>query len=469
MIYKTLFDSVSRDKRPVAGVIGTGSYATAIVAQSSRLQRIDIPIIADFDVVKARNAYHQAGIPDERITVCDSRSQALNALERGDKIILSDALIMMELPIDLVVEATGSAEAGALHALTAIQRGKHVVMVTKEADVTVGPILKHLADRAGVVYTAVDGDQHGLLIGLVEWVRELGLNIICGGKFSDTEVVYDRSQNTVERTILRSSHQRQLNQSDVPIFEKIESGQATEKTMLRSQLLAGFHGLGGWDVGEMTIAANATGLVPDVDTFHGPIAHITEIPEVLCTRSEGGILNQPGVIDTVIPLRHPLEAGQGGGVFVVVDYDSDHSRKNMIRKGLICNHQGSATLIYRPYHLLGVETPISMMCAALLGVPTGAIEYRPRFDLLARANADFKAGDLHPNDYHVSLQSLVRPACSLKDSQPLPFHLGNGNPFSMKIDAGSVITAEMVIRPEVSTLWSLREQQDRYFLDSEDR
>ena len=465
MIYKTLFDRVSRGKRPVAGVIGTGSYATAIVAQSSRLQRLDIPIIADVDVAKARNAYRQAGIPDEKIILCDSRSQALDALERGDKIILSDALIMMELPIDLVVEATGSAEIGALHALTAIQNGKHVVMVTKEADVTVGPILKHLADRAGLVYTAVDGDQHGLLIGLVEWVRELGLNVICGGKFSDTEVVFDQAQHIVQRTILRKSHKRQLNEDDATVFGKIESGQATEKTMLRSGLLAGFHELGGWDLGEMTIAANATGLTPDIETFHGPIAHITEIPEVLCAQSEGGILNQSGVIDTVIPLRSPMEAGQGGGVFVVVDYDSDHSRKNMIRKGLICNHRGSATLIYRPYHLLGVETPISMMCAALLGIPTGASEYHPRFDLIGRADVAFKAGDRHPDDYQFSLQSLVRPACPLEGDKPLPFHLGNGNQFTVNIPAGTVITAEMVLRPKDSALWSLREQQDRYFFD----
>ena len=75
----------------------------------------------------------------------------------------------------MIAEATGSAEAGAVHGSEAIRNGKHVAMINKEADVTVGPILKHHADRAGVVYTAVDGDQHGLLMGLVSWARELGL------------------------------------------------------------------------------------------------------------------------------------------------------------------------------------------------------------------------------------------------------------------------------------------------------
>ena len=466
MIYGKLFERAAGDKGLVAGVIGTGNFATALIGQSPRLSRLEIPVIADVDVAMARTAYHHAGIADDRIVVCDSRSQALAAFERGDRIILEDALIMMQLPIDLVVEATGSPEAGAGHALSAIQHGKHVAMVTKEADVTVGPILKHLADGAGLIYTAVDGDQHGLLIGLVEWVRELGLTLICGGKFSDQEIIHDPIRNTVQRRYSRTSYRRQLQQSDVAAFEHIEPGHAAETVRRRGEIMAEFQSLGGWDLGEMTIAANATGLTPDIDTMHGPVVHTMEIPEVLCTREEGGVLSATGVIDSVIPLRYPQEAGLGGGVFVVVGYASEYSRTKMIRKGLISNHRGSATLIYRPHHLLGVETPITMLCAGLLGIATGAAEYRPRFDVVARAAADFTAGELHPDDYDTSLQSLMRPGRPLADSQPLPFHLGNGNPFSRDVKAGTVITAGMVVRPKDSTLWSLREQQDSHFLGS---
>ena len=70
-------------------------------------------------------------------------------------------------------------------------------MVSKEADVTVGPILRHKADQAGVVYTAVDGDQHGLLISLIQWAEDLGLEIICAGKSLDGEMVYDPDSGTV--------------------------------------------------------------------------------------------------------------------------------------------------------------------------------------------------------------------------------------------------------------------------------
>jgi predicted homoserine dehydrogenase-like protein len=67
-------------------------------------------------------------------------------------VALKDALLAMDLPLDVVVEATGVPEAGARHALEAIRHGKHVVMVNKEADAAVGPILKQHADRQGVAY-----------------------------------------------------------------------------------------------------------------------------------------------------------------------------------------------------------------------------------------------------------------------------------------------------------------------------
>ena len=54
-------------------------------------------------------------------------------------------------------------------------------LVDKEAECVCGPILKRLADKAGVVYTAEDGDQPSLTMGLMSWAQMLGLEIIGGG------------------------------------------------------------------------------------------------------------------------------------------------------------------------------------------------------------------------------------------------------------------------------------------------
>ena len=182
MIYHHLFDQAKEKRTVRAGLIGSGHYGTAVITQARYIPPLEIPVIADVDPQAARLAYHRAGITDDEIVLCDSRAAAMHAMEAGKFVITEDPILLMDIPIDVVVESTGVPEAGARHAYAAIQHGKHVAMINKETDAVIGPILKYLADTAGVVYTSVDGDQHGLLIGLVLWARSLGLEVLSGGK-----------------------------------------------------------------------------------------------------------------------------------------------------------------------------------------------------------------------------------------------------------------------------------------------
>ena len=191
MIYRPLFDRHAPGRIARAGLIGAGHFATAIVTQAPAIRRLDLPVVAEVDVEAARRAFLRAGYAEEDIALCSSRSEALAALERGRRVVLPDAMLMMDLPLDVVIECTGEPEAAARYCEAAIRHGKHVANVTKEMDVVIGPILKRLADAAGVVYSTVDGDQPGLLIGLVEWARELGLEVLSGGKAIDGEYTYD--------------------------------------------------------------------------------------------------------------------------------------------------------------------------------------------------------------------------------------------------------------------------------------
>ena len=448
-----------------AGVIGTGHYATAIVCQSHSIPALDVSVVADVDVEQGRRAYRLAGVDDRRIVVCDRRAAALAAIERGDSVVLPEAELMMDLPLALVVEATGQAEAGARHAAAAIAHGKHVAMVNKETDVSVGPILKHRADRAGVVYSAVDGDQHGLLIGLVDWARTLGLRVIAGGKAGDRDHLFDPVLRTV--THAGGRFQVDLDGEQAAAFAPIEAEEAGVRVAARRRALRHVSGIGGWDVGEMAIAANATGLLPDVPELHAPITRIAEIPEVLCSRDEGGILTRDGAIESVICLRQQHEAGLGGGVFVVVDSASDYARHIMVTKGLIGNRRGSAALVYRPHHLCGVETPLTMLCAALLGAPTGAGELLPRVDVVAYAAEDLAKGEVLPGDHSPRLKFLMTPSAPLGGDAPLPFHLASGNRLACDVATGTPLTAAAVAEPAHSTLWELRREQDAHFLNGD--
>lgn len=461
MIYRSLFASVQPDKTICAGVIGTGRYATAVVTQSVSIPRLTVPVVADIQVEAATRAFVQAGFGTEDVVVCDSRQAALRVLEQGKRVVLADPLLMMDLPLDVVVEATGATEAGAHHALEAIRHGKHVVMVNKETDVTVGPILKHLADQNHVVYTAADGDQHGLLMGLVTWAQELGLEVLCGGKAGDAGIQYHEATET----IYSRNRELTLNPDSVAAFRPIRPGQAMGAVALRATALGELSGISRDDVMELTIAANATGLRPDVDSLHAPVVRTIEIPEVLCPVEEGGILQTRGAIDMAMCLRGPNDPGMGGGVFIVVACANDYSRGILFGKGLVPNHRRSVGLIYRPYHLCGVETPISILCAGLLNVPTGTADYLPRFDLVARAERDLKAGEIieDTNDAK-AMKALIKTAQPVCDEAALPMQMIEGNPLAVDVKKGRIITGNMVVPPSESVLWSLRSQQEEQFL-----
>lgn len=486
------------------GVIGVGHFATAVITQSRFIAGLQTPIIADRNLDAARLALQRAHVPDEDIRVCESRQSALAAMEQQKHVIVQDALLLMDLPLDVIVESTGVPEAGARHAHEAIRHGKHVAMVSKETDATVGPMLAHLAERAGLVYTPVDGDQHGLLIELVTWARALGLEVVCGGKARDAEFVYNRERATVRC----GGQQIQLNAREMDWLHPLPVEQAAIHLHARQQALAPLPQVGGFDLVEMAITANATGLMPDrpylhageqneamnlarrlgtdarltnrgaahedarltsslapeAGRLHCPPLHIAEIPHALCPVAEGGILHQRGVIEAVTCLRQPHEAGLGGGVFIVVACENDYSRHILTTKGLIANPSGTTALIYRPYHLCGVETPISILNAGLLGAGTGDQPPQPRVDVIMRTTQPLNAGETLGNDHSPQLEALMATAAPVADGNPLPLHMGNGNRLRVDLPAGTIITAEMVEPPPSSALWALRRQQDHHFL-----
>ena len=464
MIYQHLFDRVREPKSVRAGIIGCGNFATTIVTQSPLIPRLDIPIVADVRIEAGRSAFQLAGIADDDIVVCDSRASALRAMEAGKSVVVQDAMLMMELPLDVIATATLVPEAGVRYAYEAIQHGKHVVMIDKEADSVVGPILKYLADRAGVVFTTDDGDQPGLLMGLVSWARNLGLEVLCGGQMRDG--LYDPVAGTVKRT----GRVVKVPEVDRWALERIPDGQADRYAEARRRIFADFRPdeQCGDPLCHLVVSANGTGLLPDTPVCHHPVVRFSEIPEVLCPVEDGGILQSRGVIDVPTILYTQDQPHGGGGVFAVVANADELSRNVMIRKGLLANSRETAMLIYRPYHLVGAEAAMSILCAGLLEVPTGNSEILPRVDLAVEVKKELKGGEVpgksgtlgHNPDFRASMI----PAVPIDGNNSLPFYMLEGNRLSRDVPANTVITRDMVVPPQDSILWKLRKQQDEHFL-----
>ena len=147
----------------------------------------------------------------------------------------------------------------------------------------------------------------------------------------------------------------------------------------------------------------------------------------------------------------------------MVSCENDYSRMILTTKGLIPNSCGSTALIYRPYHLCGVETPISILSAALLNVPTGATTVQPYVDLVAKSNCELKTGTILGGGHSSDIDAAILPASPIAKGNPLPLYLLTGNGLSRDVTAETVITQEMVDSPSDSLLWSLRRQQDAHF------
>src|SRR5262245_10328838 len=177
--------------RPVTvGLIGAGKFGTMFLAQARITRGLHVVAVADLDVARTRRRLREAGWPEEAY---GARSFD-TALQHAATYVTDDAEVLLAEPrIEVVVEATGVPEAGIRHALGAIARGKHIVMVTVEADAVAGPLLAARARAAGVVYSLAYGDQPALICEHVDWARACGFRVVCAGKGTRYEPHYHRS------------------------------------------------------------------------------------------------------------------------------------------------------------------------------------------------------------------------------------------------------------------------------------
>lgn len=465
MIYHNLYNRCEK-KTVQTAIIGTGHFGTAVIIQALHNDRLNVCALADKNLDAARLAFQRAEIPEEKVVECTTLEQAKEAMDAGLYIVTTDALMLMDLPLDVIVESTGNAEAGAVHGLAAIRHHKHLVMVNKETDSCVGPILHAMAKEEGVVYTPIDGDQHGLLIQMAEWAKDTGLEILCVGKTRDAEFIYNRDDRTlrvendggitIDETIV--AH---LSEEDARFMEFIPDEEMDLYLKKRKELAKDLDGCGGFDLCEMVIVANALNLAPAVPEMNDEILTVPEIPKVLCEKKYGGKLSAKGMVDVVTCLRDEHGAGMGGGVFMVVRCENAYSQMILATKGCLSNTDGSVALVYRPYHLCGVEAPTTLLCAGLLGVATGPREYAQIYDMIQTAACDLKAGDILGNDHDKKLKATIVPASPVAPGNPAPAHMLSGKRLLRDVKAGETITFEMIEEPEGSVLWELRRMQDK--------
>ncbi|MEV2246614.1 homoserine dehydrogenase [Streptomyces sp. NPDC049970] len=425
-----------------------GGFARTLLAQTLRIGRLAPAVLCDREVERLRGMLVELGYPERDLRICGDTEAVASAAEDGAVALVADGTLLTGASWDILVEATGSPADGYAMAREALTRGRHVAMVSKEVDSVAGLHLADLARDHGVVYTTADGDQPANLIALVTWAELLGLDIVAIGKSSEYDLVLDPAAGTVT-------------QFDTTVPAPELAGLLTLGSDVRATLAARAAAVTALPTGatadycEMAVVATNTGFRPDVERLHYPVARIAELADVYALREDGGLLHRSGAVDVFSALRLPDEASFAGGVFVVVRTGDPVTWETLRGKGHVVSRDGRYAAVYLPYHLMGVETPVSLLSAVLHGRPSGGADPHAHAVLAGRARRDLPAGTVldmggHHHDVTGVRAVLLRDEDAPADTAPL--YLAAHAALGRDVPAGALITIGDLADPDADLL-----------------
>jgi predicted homoserine dehydrogenase-like protein len=379
------------------------------------------------------------GYQAHAVRICHDSDDVRRAVAAQQVVLVSDHALLAGVQHDMLVEATGQPEVSVRIAIDAIRRGIHVGMVSKETDSVAGPYLNQLALEHGVVYTTVDGDQPSNLIGLVTWARVLGFDIVAAGKSSEYDYIYHAASEEIEYSGARHAA---TGMAGLWALGDDVAGVLRQ----RDAVIAGLPKTATPDYCELNVVSNSTGLLPSRDTLSYPMCHISELADIFIPREDGGILERSGVVDVFNCLRRHDEASFGGGVFVVVRCLDDEVWALLGEKGHVVGRSLKYACIYTPYHLMGLESMMSIFSAVLHGRPSGSDTQRPHSTMLASAQRDFRAGDLLAmGGHHHTIDGMAARLVPSSEAVGMaPFYLAANKRLRSDVARGQAVSIEML-------------------------
>ncbi len=406
--------------RPLrVGVIGCGKFAAMYLAQLPRTPGVHVAGIADLAPDAARARLAAVGWP---AAWCDAATLDEAFAKRLTHVSDDWRALVSHPRLDLVLEATGDPLAAVEHALEAFAHGKHVVMVTVEADCFCGPLLAERARRAGVVYSLAYGDQPALVCELVDWARAAGFPVIAAGRGHKWLPHYAQSTpETVWQHYGLTAEQAQRGGLNAKMFNAFLDGSKPAV--------------------EMSAVCNATGLTPAPAGLSFPPVSVDRIPERMRPREEGGLLHHKGQVEAISSLERdgrPIAYDIRFGVWVVFEGESEYIRRCFAEYGLQTDRSGRYASLYRRWHLIGLEAGISVASVGLRGEATGCATGW-RADAVASAKRDLRAGEILDGEGGYTVVGRLVPAALSAAQGCLPLGLTQRAKLRNAVRAGEFV------------------------------
>src|SRR6516162_1697230 len=387
MCVDTALRELEAKGRPVrVGMIGAGATGRAIALQlGTPAPGIRLVAISNRSPEHGERAFRESGI--DTWARAGSAREAQHAIERETPVLTDDPSVLTACnAIDILVEVTGTVDAAARVVLDAFGQGKHVVLVNAELDSLLGPILKLKADRAGVVLTHTDGDEPGVAMTLLRYLRTFRLRPVAAGNLKGM-VDYYRNPDT----------QRAFAQKNDQDPRKVTSfADATKLSM------------------EATVLANATGFHVGQRGMYGPACkHVREMAELLPVNQ----MLSTGLVD------YALGAAPYTGAFVIVHEDSPLKKVQLAYYKL---GDGPFYVFYTPYHLPHIQIASTIGRAAIHHDPTVAPVAGPVCEVVAVAKRDLKAGEVLDGIGGFCTYGLIENTTTARSADALPIGLSEG-------------------------------------------
>ena len=435
--------------RPVrVGLIGAGKFGAMFLAQVPRTPGIHIVGIADLSPANARASLERVGWAAER-----SQASSLDDAMKNRTTHITDnwEKLIAFGPIDVIVECTGNPIVAVQHCLASFSAGKHVVNVTVEADAFCGPLLARRAEQAGVVYSLAFGDQPALICDLVDWARGCGFPVVAAGRghkwlphFSEStpETVWDNWGLTAEEAAIGGMNPK--------MFNSFLDG---SKPAI-----------------ECTAVANACDLLAPENGLAFIPASIDDMPSVLRPRTDGGLLEKKAVVEVISSLYEdgsPVPYDIRNGVWVCIEGETDYIRRCFKEYGVRTDPSGRYSVIYRRWHLIGLEVGISVASVALRGEATGAATCF-NADVAATAKHDLKVGDTLDGEGGYTVFGTLQPAEKSVQSGFLPLGLASNLELTRPVQKGSYLHWSDVKLDETLPAYRIRREMEALFFDKVD-
>jgi predicted homoserine dehydrogenase-like protein len=416
----------SRGEPIRVGMVGAGFMGRGVARQIIRaVPGMRLVAIASRRLEQALRAYQDLDIDPAAV---ETSGELEDCIAAGRPAVTEDWRLLCEsAQIDAILEVTGSIDYAADVACTTIAAGKHIILMNAELDGTVGPLLKHRADKAGVVFTNVDGDQPGVIMNLYRFVAGIGVRPVLCGNIKGLQDPY-RTPTT---------------QAD---FARRWGQQPTMVTAFADGSKISF---------EQAIVANATGMQVARRGMLGPTVEAgTPIEEAAKLFPVEEMLEGPGIVDYVVG------AAPGPGVFVLGTIEDPAQRHYLELYKL---GAGPLYCFYTPYHLCHFEVPTTIARAVLFGdaaiAPLGA----PHVEVVAVAKAALTRGTVLDGIGHYTIYGVCENAGTAARDALLPMGVAPGCQLLRDVAQDEVLTYADVKLPDGRLVDFLRAEQARLF------